>query len=390
MHTAKLTEVAELNPPLVGPVNEGEKVSFIPMSAVDAASVSAVDRETRLYSEVSKGYTPFLDGDVLVAKITPCFENGKIVHAHLTRRYGFGSTEFHVVRPHTDLADARYLAHFLRLDRVRREGESRMTGSAGQRRVPEHFLAGLSVPLPPLSEQQRIAEILDKADALRAKRRMALAQLDTLTQSIFLDMFGDPVTNPKRWAREAIAEIAEQVTDGEHLTPRRTREGIKLLSARNIRDGYLDFVNVDYIDADEYERISRRCDPVAGDVLISCSGTIGRVASVETTEKFSLVRSAALVRPNRDRIAHKFLEHYLRTPAMKARMLLRANASSQANLFQGQIREFPVYLPPLRLQIEFADRAASIGRLRNHERGSLSEIDALFASLQHRAFRGDL
>lgn len=390
MHTAKLAEIAELNPPFVGPVNEGEKVSFIPMSAVDAASVSAVDRETRLYSEVSKGYTPFLDGDLLVAKITPCFENGKIVHAHLTRRYGFGSTEFHVVRPHTNRADARYLVHFLRQDRVRREGEGRMTGSAGQRRVPDHFLAGLSVPLPPLPEQRRIAEILDKADALRAKRRAALAQLDTLTHSIFVDMFGDPATNPKRWARETIGEVAEQVTDGEHLTPRRTTKGVKLLSARNIRDGYLDFVNVDYIDTDEYERISRRCDPVAGDVLISCSGTIGRVASVETTEKFSLVRSAALVRPNRDRIGHKFLEHYLRTPAMKARMLRRANASSQANLFQGQIRELPVYLPPLRLQREFTDRVASVGRLRNYERGSLSEMDALFASLQHRAFRGVL
>ena len=188
------------------------------MAAVDADSVTAVDRETRSYSEVSKGYTPFIDGDVLVAKITPCFENGKIAQARLSRRYGFGSTEFHVVRPRSDRVDARYLVHFLRQERIRKQGESRMTGSAGQRRVPEHFLAGLTIPLPPLPEQRRIAEILDKADALRAKRRAALAQLDTLTQSIFLDMFGDPATNPKGWPVDALRNIADTTSGG---TPKR-------------------------------------------------------------------------------------------------------------------------------------------------------------------------
>ncbi|HEY9224284.1 MAG TPA: restriction endonuclease subunit S, partial [Variovorax sp.] len=216
--TAKLAEVAELNPPLGASLRDGDDVSFMPMAAVDADSVTAVDRETRSYSEVSKGYTPFIDGDVLVAKITPCFENGKIAQARLSRRYGFGSTEFHVVRPRSDRVDARYLVHFLRQERIRKQGESRMTGSAGQRRVPEHFLAGLTIPLPPLPEQRRIAEILDKADALRAKRRAALAQLDSLTQSIFLDMFGDPATNPKGWPVDALRNIADTTSGG---TPKR-------------------------------------------------------------------------------------------------------------------------------------------------------------------------
>jgi type I restriction enzyme S subunit len=294
----------------------------------------------------------------------------------------------HRVRPGPKL-DAKYLVYRLMTDYQSGRLADYYTG-ATIKHLTGQDLARYRFPLPPLPEQRRIAEMLDKGDALRGKRRAALAQLDTLTQSIFLDMFGDPATNPKGWPHETIGEVAEQVTDGEHLTPRRTTEGIKLLSARNIRDGYLDFDKVDYIDADEYERISRRCNPSAGDVLISCSGTIGRVASVETTERFSLVRSAALIRPNRHRVGHKFLEHYLRTPAMRARMLRRANASSQANLFQGQIRELPVYLPPLGVQREFADYVDSTRSLRNYEYASLSEMDALFASLQHRAFRGEL
>ena len=193
MHTARLDEVADLNPSLSEVPAEDETVSFLPMSAVDADRVDVVDNETRQFAQVSKGYTSFLPDDVLVAKITPCFENGKIAHAKPTRRLGFGSTEFHVVRAHGETLEPRYLVHFLRLDRIRFDGRRKMKGSAGQRRVPEHFLARLQIPLPPLPEQRRIAEILDKADALRAKRRATLAQLDVLTQSIFLDMFGDPL-----------------------------------------------------------------------------------------------------------------------------------------------------------------------------------------------------
>ena len=241
--------------------------------------------------------------------------------------------------------------------------------------------------LPPRKE---LEHRLHQADALRAKRRAALAQLDTLTQSIFLEMFGDPATNPKGWPLVTITDVAEQVTDGEHITPKRTTEGVKLLSARNVRDGHIDFENVDYIGSREYERIRRRCEPSLGDVLISCSGTIGRVASVETNEAFALVRSAALVRPRRSAVGYKFLEHYLRTPALKARMIRRANASSQDNLFQGQIRQLPVYLPPLSLQHELARRVAAVEKVKSTHRASLSELDALFASLQHRAFRGEL
>ena len=290
----------------------------------------------------------------------------------------------HVLRPR-DHARLRYLVRVLENYDV----TPWITGST-RAKLTKAGAFKIQIPLPPLAEQQRIAEILDKADALRAKRRAALAHLDTLTQSIFLDMFGDPATNPKGFERSTIDLVSERVTDGEHLTPKRTTEGIKLLSARNIRDGYIDFENVDYISAAEHERIRKRCDPSPGDILISCSGTIGRVASVDTAEPFSLVRSAAMVRPKRSHLRKKFLAHYLRTPALKAQMLRRANASSQANLFQGQIRELPVLLPPLSQQDSFVVRVACLETLKAAHSASLKEEEALFASLQQRGFRGEL
>jgi type I restriction enzyme, S subunit len=247
-----------------------------------------------------------------------------------------------------------------------------------------------TIPLPPLEEQRRIAEVLDRAEVLRAKRCAALAQLDFLTQSIFLDLFGDPRTNPKRWESSTVGDVAEQVTDGEHVTPKRTRTGIKLLSARNIRDGYLDFAVVDYISEDEFDRLKRRCNPRVGDVLISCSGTIGRVAPIETTEPLALVRSVALVRPKKALLLARFLEHYLRTPALKIRMLNRANASSQANLFQNQIRALPVYLPPMEVQNEFSRQVEAIKGIRVAQTIVQNKLDSLFLSLQHRTFRGEM
>lgn len=186
-----------------------EEVNFVGMADLDADLAQTNAESIRSYSEVSKGYTVFGDGDVLVAKITPCFENNKIGQAQLRRKVGVGSTEFHVVRPMEDLHD-RYLLHFLRQDRVRRQGESRMTGSAGQRRVPAEFLQALEIPLPPVDEQRRIATILDCADSIRVKCRRSLQQLDDLTRSAFTAAFGNPMAvGPNH---RQLGEVAEVVT----------------------------------------------------------------------------------------------------------------------------------------------------------------------------------
>ncbi len=144
--------------------------SFLPMAAVSEDGLIAFEEE-RPVREVRKGYTYFERGDVLVAKITPCFENGKATRTSALRKpFGFGSTEFHVLRAGNEI-DPSYLFHMIWNSKFRTVGMNNMTGSAGQKRVPADFLKRLEIPLPPLPEQRRIAAILDKADALRRKRR---------------------------------------------------------------------------------------------------------------------------------------------------------------------------------------------------------------------------
>ena len=210
----EIGEVAQVNPRLASADRPdfNDKVSFVPMASVSEETMSIAIHEERPFSEVSKGYTPFMRGDVLVAKITPCFENGKMAFAdNLPHKLGFGTTEFHVFRP-SERVTGPYLFNILRVPWLRTAGAMKMRGAAGQRRVPADFLASIQIPVPPVAEQERIAEILDAADALRATRREALAQLDTLIQSIFVDMFGDPVTNPMGWDVKPLKELGRVET----------------------------------------------------------------------------------------------------------------------------------------------------------------------------------
>ena len=361
---------------------------YVDLTAVDRDSKTiAGPRRLACRDAPSRARQIIRSGDVLVSTVRPNLNAVSRVPVELDG--ATASTGFCVLRPRIEVAHGAYLFHWVRSPRFVSEMVRRATG-ASYPAVSDRIVCQSKIPLPPLPQQERIAEILDKAQGLRTKRRAAHTQLDTIAQSVFRDMFGDPATNPKGFERSTIDLVSEQVTDGEHLTPKRTAEGIKLLSARNIRDGYIDFENVDYISDAEHERIRKRCDPSQGDILISCSGTIGRVASVDVDEPFSLVRSAALVRPKQSLLRTKFLAHYLRTPALKAQMLRRANASSQANLFQGQIRELPVLLPPLSQQDSFVGRVARLETLKAAHSASLEELEALFASLQQRAFRGEL
>lgn len=255
---------------------------------------------------------------------------------------------------------------------------------------PIEKLKDLRIPIPPIDEQRRIAGILNQTDEVRAKRRQAVTLLEDLTRSIFIYMFGDPGSTDLRWPCLTVSDVAHQVTDGEHLTPIRERGGIKLLSARNIQDGFIDFSKVDYIGSAEYARISRRCNPQPGDVLLSCSGTIGRVALVETDEPLSLVRSVALIKPNHEMVASDYLLNVLRMPSIKNAMLKAANASSQANLFQGPIRALSVPVPPIKLQEEFSRRFRSVAALKATQTEDSRALSEFFASLQAKAFRNEL
>jgi type I restriction enzyme S subunit len=150
---------------------------------------------------------------------------------------------------------------------------------------------------------------------------------------------------PEDWKISPLQEIADKITDGEHLTPKRSKSGFYLLSARNIRNGKLDVSDVDYVELEEYNRIKNRCNPETGDVLISCSGTIGRVSIVPENFDCVLVRSAALIKPSFQKLDGKYLQYYLQSDPCQNQIKASVNQGAQPNLFLNHIEKIEVRYP---------------------------------------------
>ncbi len=386
-----IDQVAELNPRLPEALTPEDDVSFVPMAAVSAETAGITQEERRTYAQVSKGFTPFVSGDVLVAKITPCFENGKIAQVLLTRRYGFGSTEFHVIRPHTNKLDARYTLHFLRQRHVRLAGERRMTGSAGQRRVPADFFAKLKIPLPPLAEQRRIAEVLDRAEALRAKRCAALAQLDSLTQSLFLDLFGDPVANPKGWPDPSLgSSLTFQLYGPRFYNETYNDAGIRIVRITDLDEaGNLDFDSMPRLVVCEEDIAKYALLP--GDIIFARTGaTVGKVALIKDGDPPCIAGAYFIVMRFSDALLPTFVRSVLTSDSVRSIVATRSRQAAQQNFSGPGLRALPMPIPPIELQREFARRVTAVETLKTAHRASLAELDALFATLQHRAFRGEL
>lgn len=169
-----------------------------------------------------------------------------------------------------------------------------------------------------------------------------------------------PFEIPRNWKWLKITDIASVVTDGEHKTPKRISDfkGYYLLSARNVLNGKISLDDVDYVDADEYDNISKRCNPQRGDVLISCSGTVGRVAVVEDDNKYVMVRSAAMIRAIM--LNPKYLMYVLQSSNLQLQIERSAKQTAQANLFQKEIRNLRIPLPPFSEQQRIVDTVDSL------------------------------
>jgi type I restriction enzyme S subunit len=359
------------------------------MAQLDAEAAAASPAQTRAFRDVAKGYTVFRNGDVLAAKITPCWENGKIGQAKLDHATGVGSTEFHVVRPAPDL-DARFVLHFLRQPHVRRAGELRMTGSAGQKRVPAGFLEALELPLLPVPEQRRIAAILDQADALRAKRRQVLAHLDALTQSIFHDMFGESPVATNSLA--ALADVSSGLTKGRRTSELTTP--VPYLAVSNVQAGHLKLDAVKLIDATDAE--TARYALHYGDLVLTEGGDpdkLGR-GTVWRSELPLCLHQNHIFRVRvreREALQPEYLASFMASPSAREYFLRAAKQTTGiASINMTQLKALPVYVPTREAQAAYVTRLEATRRQILATQRALAADDELFASLQSRAFRGEL
>ena len=364
----KLSQVATVNPRLPKDIDETQRVSFVAMASASEEGF-LLSEEHRVLSDTRKGFTYFEKGDVLLAKITPCFENGKCLRPNqITNQIGFGSTEFHVLRANPDKIDSAYLFYMVWNKRFRYLGEASMSGAAGQKRVSTDVLKKFEIPLPPLPEQKRIAAILDKADAIRRKRRQAIQLADEFLRSVFLDMFGDPVTNPKGWKVKILGEVIK-VKSGDGLVAKdMAPNGQYPVYGGNGINGYHDSYMFDK------QKI------VLGRVGVYCG-------AVHLTKPKAWITDNALY-------VHELLvpidTTYLIAALKFANLNQYAGKAAQPLISGSRIYPVAILFPELKIQRRYATIVASIKQQKNRLNSHLAELDILFASLTQRAFRGEL
>ena len=249
-----------------------------------------------------------------------------------------------------------------------------------------------TVDLPPLPKQRRIATILDHADALRAKRHQVLAHLDTLTQSIFHDMFGDPVDNPHRYEVRPLADWIEEgrpITYGILKPGPNLDDGVPYVRVADMKGGGIDVGSVRRTSP-EISRSYRRSLLRAGDLLMSIRGHVGRFACIPSELDGANITqdSARLSIPQAE--ASTYVRGAMEASGIQRWMARRVRGVAVTGLNIGDLRQVPLPVAPESRQRDFARRVEAVVASRAAELQAAVSQDELFASLQSRAFRGEL
>jgi type I restriction enzyme S subunit len=362
---------------------------YVDLSAVDQDLKTVAGSKTlACHDAPSRARQLVRADDVLVSTVRPNLNGVALVD--VAHDGATASTGFCVLRADPGKLDPRYLFQWVKSS-IFVDNMVRKATGASYPAVSDRIIFDSRLPLPSLSEQRRIAAILDQADTLRAKRREALAQLDHLAQSIFVEMFGDPATNPKGWPVSRIRDLLESASYG--TSERSDTSGkFPVLRMNNItRTGEMDFTDLKYMDLDdsEYERYLVK----TGDVLFNRTNSaelVGKTAIFREAESMAYAGYLVRLRTNADNNA-EYLAAFMNTPYTKR--VLRGMCKSiigMANINATEVQGIKIAQPPLALQVQFQQRIDSLNRVKASHRAMLIELDKLFSSLQHRAFQGEL
>jgi type I restriction enzyme M protein len=344
----KLQDICLINPKKseVKDLDSDTLVSFIPMEDIDEHNITVNPKRERKIGEVYKGYTYFKDDDVLVAKVTPCFENGKggIVR-NLTNGIGFGSSELYVLRA-TEKVIPEYIYWILQREDFVQKGTDRMTGTGGLQRVPSEFVANYQIPLPPLDIQRQIV------DEIAAHQRI----IDGARQVV--EGWKPSIEIDPEWKPVNLGDIAE-FKNGVNFTKQSTGKSIKILGVRHFQDytiAPLDDLDEVVTEAnfDESHLLQD------GDILFVRSNgnkeLVGRSILIPAVNE-EITYSGFTIRCRLNKKTHPLFFAYLFKSEYYRNLLKQVGmGASVNNLSQGVLKELEVPLPPLEIQREIVGR----------------------------------
>ena len=357
-----LKYLAQINPstPAFDRLSSDEEVGFVPLEAVWRHGVDASQRRSK--EAVATGYTRFIDGDIILPKITPTFQADRTaIVAGVAGGVAAGTTELHVVRV-SPASDVRFIRYVLSSRQFLHGGAAEMIGVAGQKRVPDSWLRDFPVHVKALSEQRAIADYLDtetaRIDALIGRKQRLDTLLAERRDALVADAFNAYGINlhhamashaplPDGWRRTTLGRVLTQLTNG-YVGPTRdilVESGVQYIQGMHIKGGRIAFERRPFFVSEDWHRARPRISLSAGDILIVQTGDIGRVAVVPDDLGPASCHALLIARPKRDLVSSAYLGMYLQSSSGWHEMLRLATGALHPHLEFG-IKAVPVLVPP--------------------------------------------
>ena len=395
--STRLRFVTRINPSKseVRSLAGGTPVSFVPMEAM--GEYGGLDLGTsKPLDTVGNGYTYFRDGDVLVAKITPCFENAKgALAARLEGGIGFGTTELHVLRPRREL-DKLFLFYLTLSHHFRSIGASEMYGAGGQKRVPEAFIQNLRHPIPELTEQHAIVAFLEretgKIDALVAKKERLIELLQEKRTALITRVVTKglnpnvPMNNsrvkwlgeiPAHWRIFHLRRVIWKFVDYRGKTPEKTPSGVPLVTARNIKNQRIDFsLSEEFIPEDLCTQWMVRGLPERGDVLVTTEAPLGESAQIDDTN-IALAQRIILLKADKAKITNDYLKYHFAGDSGRSELWSNATGSTALGIKASHLKATLVPVPPVSEQ----------ENITTYVDGETVKLDAMILKVRHAVER---
>lgn len=381
-----LGDVAPAKPIKLIGYNSSDKIWHVTLDQIESNTGLLLEKTIKPLSEAGLSTHGFDDRHVLYSKLRPYLN--KVL---LPDETGIGTTELVPMLPASGKLDRVYLAHYLK-SKAFVNWISNQTAGAKMPRVSMNTFWEHEIPLPPLSEQKHIAAILDKADSLRRKNQQAIQLADQFLRAVFLDMFGDPVTNPKEFPQGIIRDLTESANYGTSAKASETEGEFPILRMGNITyQGGWDFSNLKYIDLSENDKpkyLARK-----GDLLFNWTNSkelVGKTAVFEEEQPMAIAGYLIRLRSNQ-KGNNYYISGYLNsTHGKKTLVNMCKSIVGMANINAQEVQDIKVLIPPIELQNKYEQIVLSTKkRLRNLVASEIAS-EQLFNALSQRAFAGEL
>ena len=258
--------------------------------------------------------------------------------------------------------------------------KDKLRGTTQRRRMlPKEDLYALSIPLPPLPVQEQICSLLDKMNRVIDAKKEQLKELDNLAQSLFYEMFGDPIANVRGWDVEELNEVCD-VRDGTHDSPKYIDGGeYILITSKNIVDGRIDYSNINYITKEDYDAINKRSKVDDGDIIMAMIGTIGKPIIVKKEDYKFCIKNVALIKFCKEsRFNNVYIQALLNSSSFSQYIVSKNQGGTQKFVALGTIRKLPIPVPPLPLQQSFAEKVEAIEQQKQLINQSIKDVQTLF------------